>query len=110
VAKAMLWFISASLISLMLGLVLVNFFHPGTAIDLSIADTAGRKRTGGENTGILFAENLRAFVPKSVFESMTSNEILQIVISAFSLAWPAQQLVICQTADSGIGNRTSCLF
>jgi len=54
--KAMLGFISASLISLMLGLVLVNFFHPGTAIDLSIADTAGAKRTGGENTGILFAE------------------------------------------------------
>src|SRR6195256_1013751 len=41
--KAMLWFISASLISLLLGLVLVNFFHPGTAIDLSNADTAGAK-------------------------------------------------------------------
>ena len=30
--KAMLWFITASLVSLLLGLVLVNFFHPGTAI------------------------------------------------------------------------------
>ena len=29
--KAMLWFISASLVSLLLGLVLVNFFQPGTA-------------------------------------------------------------------------------
>src|SRR6187200_1308147 len=26
--KAMLWFVSASLVSLLLGLVLVNFFHP----------------------------------------------------------------------------------
>src|SRR5882757_7286676 len=41
--KAMLWFVSASLISLLLGLILVNFFHPGTAIDLSNADTAGAK-------------------------------------------------------------------
>ena len=35
--KAMLWFISASLVSLLLGLVLVNFFHPGTVIDLILA-------------------------------------------------------------------------
>ena len=41
--KALLWFVSASLISLLLGLVLVNFFHPGTVIDLSNADTAGAK-------------------------------------------------------------------
>jgi len=41
--KAMLWFISASLVSLLLGLVLVNFFHPGTVIDLSNADTAAAK-------------------------------------------------------------------
>ena len=46
--KAMLWFISASLISLLLGLALVNFFHPGTAIDLSIADTAGAKELVGK--------------------------------------------------------------
>src|SRR5689334_17188311 len=32
--KALLWFVSASLVSLLLGLVLVNFFKPGMAIDL----------------------------------------------------------------------------
>src|SRR5688572_22464224 len=41
--KALLWFISASLVSLLLGMLLVNFFQPGTAIDLSNADTAGAK-------------------------------------------------------------------
>src|SRR6187551_3879381 len=41
--KAMLWFITASLVSLLLGMVLVNFFHPGTVIDLSNADTAAAK-------------------------------------------------------------------
>jgi Na+/H+-dicarboxylate symporter len=46
--KAMLWFITASLVSLMLGLVLVNFFHPGTAIDLSMADTAGAQDLMGK--------------------------------------------------------------
>src|SRR6204780_3271941 len=32
--KAFLWFISASLVSLLLGMMLVNFFHPGTAIKI----------------------------------------------------------------------------
>src|SRR5215213_8670553 len=41
--KAILWFITASLISLLIGLVLVNYFKPGQYIDLSKADTAGLK-------------------------------------------------------------------
>jgi len=41
--KALLWFVSASLASLLLGMLLVNLFKPGAAIDLSNADTAGAK-------------------------------------------------------------------
>src|SRR4028118_813225 len=33
--KALLWFVSASLTSLLLGMLLVNFFQPGASIDLS---------------------------------------------------------------------------
>ena len=36
--KALLWFISASLMSLLIGLVLVNIFKPGEGIALSNAD------------------------------------------------------------------------
>src|SRR6187401_1149780 len=46
--KALLWFVSASLISLLLGMMLVNFFHPGTSIDLSNADNAGAKEVIGK--------------------------------------------------------------
>ena len=46
--KALLWFVSASLVSLLLGMLLVNFFHPGSAIDLSNADTAGAKEVLGK--------------------------------------------------------------
>src|SRR6476469_2869563 len=38
--KALFWFVSASLVSLLLGMFLVNLFQPGHAIDLSNADTA----------------------------------------------------------------------
>src|ERR1700733_7671835 len=42
-SKAMLWFISASLASLLLGMLLVNIFQPGAAINLSNADASGAK-------------------------------------------------------------------
>ena len=38
--KAMLWFISASLVSLMIGLVLVNWLEPGHVTKLPIHDAA----------------------------------------------------------------------
>src|ERR1700704_2377538 len=41
--KALLWFVTASLTSLLIGLVLVNFFKPGEGIDLSNADASGAK-------------------------------------------------------------------
>src|SRR5206468_4415186 len=41
--KALLWFVTASLVSLLLGMFLVNLFQPGHAIDLSNADATGAK-------------------------------------------------------------------
>src|SRR4029079_18539364 len=46
--KALLWFVTASLVSLLLGMFLVNLFQPGHAIDLSNADTAGAKDLVGK--------------------------------------------------------------
>lgn len=78
--KALLWFVSASLVSLLIGLVLVNFFKPGAAINLNIADASGAKdlMTNTHQFSLLnFVEHV---FPKSIFESMANNEILQIVI------------------------------
>src|SRR6266446_9307078 len=78
--KALLWFISASLVSLLLGLLLVNLFQPGHAIDLSNADTAGAKELIGKTQEFSLAKFVEHVFPKSVFEAMANNEILQIVI------------------------------
>ena len=78
--KAMLWFISASLISLLLGLVLVIFFHPGTAIDLSMADTAGAKDLLGKTQEFSIQKFVEHVFPKSVIVAMATNEILQLVV------------------------------
>src|SRR5436305_14489723 len=41
--KALLWFVTASLASLLIGMVLVNYFKPGQYISLSQQDTEGLK-------------------------------------------------------------------
>ncbi len=78
--KALLWFVSASLVSLLIGLVLVNFFKPGAAINLSIADTSGAKDLMSNTHQFSLLNFVEHVFPKSIFESMANNEILQIVI------------------------------
>src|SRR5437868_1625545 len=78
--KALLWFVTASLVSLLLGMFLVNLFQPGHAIDLSNADATGAKDLIGKTQEFSLAKFVEHVFPKSVVESMANNEILQIVV------------------------------
>ncbi len=78
--KALLWFVSASLVSLLLGMLLVNLFKPGAGIDLSNADVSGAKDLVGKTQEFSLAKFVEHVFPKSVVESMATNEILQLVI------------------------------
>lgn len=78
--KAMLWFISASLVSLLLGMVLVNIFQPGSYIDLSQGDQAGLKDLMSKTSEFSLQKFVEHVVPSSAFEAMATNEILQIVV------------------------------
>jgi Na+/H+-dicarboxylate symporter len=78
--KALLWFVSASVVSLLLGMVLVNFFHPGNAIDLSNPDTAGAKDLIRKTREFSLSKFVEHVFPKSVIDAMANNEILQLVV------------------------------
>ena len=78
--KALLWFVSASLVSLLLGLVLVNFFKPGEGIDLSNADTKGAADLVGNTKGFSLPNFIDHVFPKSVVGAMAENQVLQIVV------------------------------
>lgn len=78
--KAMLWFISASLVSLLLGMMLVNFFQPGAGIDINGASADAVKDLAGKTQTFTLQNFVEHVFPKSVVESMASNEILQIVV------------------------------
>ncbi|MDQ6608960.1 MAG: dicarboxylate/amino acid:cation symporter [Bacteroidota bacterium] len=78
--KAILWFITASIISLLIGLVLVNYFKPGQYINLSQADTAGVKDLMGSQKSFSLQNFVEHVIPKSFVEAMANNEMLQLVI------------------------------
>lgn len=77
--KALLWFISASLASLLLGMVLVNLFKPGAVIYRN-EDAAGANELIGKTQEFSLAKFVEHVFPKSVFEAMANNEILQLVV------------------------------
>lgn len=79
--KTLLWFISATLVSLLLGMILVNFFQPGAKMNIMLPDS--HVSTGIQKAAISLKDFITHVFPKSFFESMVTNEILQIVV--FSL-------------------------
>ncbi|WP_396179246.1 dicarboxylate/amino acid:cation symporter [Flavobacterium sp.] len=81
-AKAMTWFFTASLISLSIGLILVNWLQPGKGTSIKMENLSSADDLL-KNTGTFSLENFVIhIVPKSIFEAMATNEILQIVIFA----------------------------
>lgn len=78
--KALLWFISASLVSLLLGMFLVNVSQPGVGFNLSNANAASVKDLAGNTQSFTLQHFVEHVVPKSLIDAMASNEILQIVI------------------------------
>lgn len=78
--KAMGWFFTASFISLLIGLFWVNVLHPGVGLNLSDVDVATASEVT-DKTKVFSAQNfVEHIIPKSIFEALATNEILQIVI------------------------------
>jgi Na+/H+-dicarboxylate symporter len=76
--KALGWFIIASLISLTLGLILVNIFRPGDAMQALLP--AQDAVSGITTTNLTLKEFVTHLVPSSIVDGMAKNEILQIVV------------------------------
>lgn len=76
--KTMTWFIGASIVSLVLGLVMVQLLQPGANMHLpeAVAATAPAASTDAFSLHGFIAH----LVPTSIFDAMARNEILQIVV------------------------------
>ena len=84
--KALFWFFSASLFSLLLGMLLVNVFEPGHSLHIALPVIG--TETGLSSVKPTLGNFVAHIFPKSIIEAMASNEILQIVVFAifFGLA------------------------
>lgn len=78
--KTMLWFITATFVSLFLGLILVNLLQPGHALNLPLPDTHASSGVSGADMSL--RGFFRHVFPDSVVLAMANNEILQIVVFA----------------------------
>src|SRR5215218_10290542 len=77
-AKAMAWFVGASFVSLLIGLVMVNLLRPGDNLNLPLPDVSAS--TNLKAASLSLKEFVTHLVPKSAVEAMANNEILQIVV------------------------------
>jgi Na+/H+-dicarboxylate symporter len=80
-AKTLGWFFIASVISLALGLVLVNIFRPGDALLGHLPATGAA--SGLATSSLTLKDFVTHLIPSSIVDGMAKNEILQIVV--FSL-------------------------
>ena len=83
-AKTMGWFVSASFVSLMLGLVMVNLLQPGANFPGTLPDKG--QSTGLPVSAFSIEKFLTHLIPTSIADAMATNEILQIVVFAVFFA------------------------
>ena len=94
-AKALGWFVVATMMSMTIGVVAVQLFKPGFGLSASAA-------TPGSNAAVplQFKDMLDHIIPSSIVQAMASNEVLQIVV--FSVLFGA--------AASSLGPRVKGLI
>lgn len=78
--KTMVYFTSATLVALALGLVIVNLFQPGKVMHLDLPDN---KMESGVHANVQSPSNfIDHVIPESIIRSMAANDILPIVVFA----------------------------
>jgi Na+/H+-dicarboxylate symporter len=79
-AKTIGWFVCASVVSLAIGLAMVDLLRPGAVLHLHVASPVGSAAAAG--AGMNLKDFVAHMVPTSIVQAMASNEILQIVVFA----------------------------
>ena len=76
--KTMAWFIGATLVSLVLGMTMVNLLQPGVNSGLDLSRAVGSSGIDAKHVDMF--TTITEMVPKSIFEAMANTTMLQIVI------------------------------
>lgn len=79
--KSMTWFITASFVSLAIGMGLANFLQPGAGLHLALP-TAQQVSNAAlpATTGFTLQSFMTHVFPRSIAEAMANNDILQVLV------------------------------
>jgi Na+/H+-dicarboxylate symporter len=78
--KTLLWFLCATFLSLLLGLLVMKSMSLGTELNLPLPSAAAS--TGIDQAPLSFKVFITHIFPESIFEALANNSILQIVVFA----------------------------
>ncbi len=92
--KTLLWFLCGTLVSLTLGMALINFFQPGAVMGLPLPEAVA---ANAPQASLTLKDFISHIFPTSIFEAMAKNEILQVVI--FSLFFGVATAAIGEKGD-----------
>ncbi len=96
--KTLGWFLTASVVSLLLGVLMVSLLQPGAGLNL--VPPPASTTTAGVQSTLSLKDFLAHVFPTSIADSMAKNEILQIVV--FS--------VFAGSAMAALGEKTAGLL
>jgi Na+/H+-dicarboxylate symporter len=78
--KILLWFMCASLLSLTIGLIIMNSLQLGAELNLPLPDAS--VKSGIETVPLTFRTFVTHVFPTSIFEALSGTNVLQIVVFA----------------------------
>jgi Na+/H+-dicarboxylate symporter len=89
--KSLGWFFGAALVSLVIGLVMVQLIAPGVGVNLP-RDAAAEAASGVSTATFTLRDFIAHLVPTSIADAMAKNEILQIVVFSLFVGTAVAQL------------------
>ena len=95
--KTLGWFFIASVMSLTLGLIMVNIFRPGDPLVGHIPTDGAAAAASLQTANLSLKEFITHLVPSSIIDGMAKNEILQIVV--FSLFFGTAAAAVGKKAE-----------
>ena len=85
------YFLVMSTIALMVGLVVGNFLHPGSGLDLTGLAGSGAK-AAGDTAGESTTDFILGIIPTTIVSSLTEGEILQALLVALLVGFAVQAM------------------
>ena len=89
--KSLGWFFGAALVSLAIGMVMVQIIQPGAGVTMP-HEAAAEAVSGVSTSGFTLKDFVAHLVPSSIADAMAKNEVLQIVVFSIFVGTAISQL------------------